>query len=162
MFLKVKRGMAEFSNPGLILVPQIYAGKSVMFQKLWRILVTLICAWLTLQNGGSRGKSRKCKTKTKPGRIINRKRCSWSKQGTCTTWANGKNRPFLNCSCYVLKQTLLGEWLGRTPLLTQTHRASFNRGIQTAVYKGNLFCFQIFLSLLQDVSLACHSDIGFP
>lgn len=75
---------------------------------------------------------------------------------------NGKIRPFLNCSCYVLKQTLLGEGLCRTLLLTQTHGASFNRGIQSAMYEGNLFCFQIFLSLLQDVSLACHSDIGFP
>lgn len=43
MFLKVNRGMAEFSNPGLILVPQIHAGKSVTFQKLWKILVTFIC-----------------------------------------------------------------------------------------------------------------------
>lgn len=43
MFLKVKRGMAEFSNPGLILVPQIHEGKSVTFQKLWKILVALTC-----------------------------------------------------------------------------------------------------------------------
>lgn len=43
MFLKVKIGMAEFFNPGLILVAQIHAGKPVMFQKLWKILVTLIC-----------------------------------------------------------------------------------------------------------------------
>lgn len=35
--------MAEFSNPRLILAPQILAGKSVMFQKLWKILVTFIC-----------------------------------------------------------------------------------------------------------------------
>lgn len=87
MFLKVKRGMAEFSNPGIILVPQIHAGKSVMFQKLWKILVTLICISPMTDSTecGYQGKSRKCKTKTKPGRIINKERCSWSKQATCTT-----------------------------------------------------------------------------
>jgi len=62
----------------------------------------------------------------------------------------------------VLKQILLGELLCGTPLLTQTHRAPFNRGIQGAGLKGNVFGFRISLSLLRDVVLACHSDIGFP
>lgn len=134
---------------------------SKIVENFSHIYLYLTHDWL-YRMGVTGGRAGSTRQRQKQGELSTKKICSWSKQATCTTWANCKNRPFLNCSCYVLKQTLLGEQLWRTPLLTQTHGASFNRGIQSAVCKGNLFCFQIFLSLLQDVSLACHSDIGFP
>lgn len=77
MFLKVKIVMAEFSNPGIILMPQIHAGKMCNISKIVENFShTYLCLthdWLHSLEG-SRGKSRKCKTKTKPGRIINKKK----------------------------------------------------------------------------------------
>lgn len=46
MFLKVKIVMAEFSNPGIILMPQIHAGRVCNVSKIVENLVlkSLICA----------------------------------------------------------------------------------------------------------------------
>lgn len=153
MFLKVKIVMTEFSNPGIILMPQIHAGKVRNVSKILANLVSNspVCvspmtdstAW-----GAPGRRAGSARQRQNQEELSTKKIRSGSKQATCTTWANCKNRLFLNCSCYVLKQTLLGELICRTPLLTQTHRVPFNRGIPSAVSKWNLLHFQIFLSLL--------------
>lgn len=47
MFLKVKIVMAEFSNPGIILMPQIHAGKVCNVSKIVEILVLNSLIWVS-------------------------------------------------------------------------------------------------------------------
>lgn len=141
MFLKVKIVMAEFANPSITLMLKAQEGKVCNVSKNVEIAPFQIHLILHLPLSHDQLHSIGGSTRQNQGELST-KRCSSSKQVTRTTWANCKNRPFLKCSCYVLKQNLLWEVLCRTPLLTQTQRKTFNKGIQSAVFKGNLLFFR--------------------